>query len=120
MTNVKPLNKNIQKNIFGGSLALPMNPLYVSKKACEIEATSLIVNGKVTGMTILGLAQEIYAHACCFYGASIVKGLGVDSATVDEIHDRANPVNIDDGGDTPARVAIYALIWTLTPTIIVP
>lgn len=70
MTNVKPLNKNIQKNIFGGSLALPMNPLYVSKKACEIEATSLIVNGKVTGMTILGLAQEIYAHACCFYSAS--------------------------------------------------
>lgn len=120
MTNIKPLKKTIQKRIFGGSVSLPMNPAYLTKTACEVKATALIVSGDVTGMTILGIAQEIFAHACCYYGASVVKSLGVDSATVDDIYNRANPVDIDDGGDTPARVAAYILIWDLTPNIVFP
>ena len=66
------------------------------------------------------LAQEIFAHACCYYGASVVKGLGVDSDTVDELYNRGNPIDIEDGGDTLARQAVYLLIWELTPTIIAP
>lgn len=120
MTNIKPLNKTIQKKIFGGSVSLEMSPAYLTKTACEIKATALVVSGDVTGMTILGVAQEIFAHACCYYGASVVKGLGVDSATVDDIYNRANPIDIADGGDTPARVAAYILIWNLAPSIVAP
>ena len=118
MTNIKPINEKMQKEIFAGSIELPMSPLYLTKTACEIEAVALLVGGFVSNMTTLQLAQEIFAHACCYYGASVVKGLGVDSDTVDELYQRGNPVNIDDGGDTLARQAVYILIWELTPTII--
>lgn len=120
MTNIKPINKKMQKEIYAGSIQLPMSPLYLTKTACEIEAGALLFGGYVSDMSILQLAQEIFAHACCYYGASVVKGLGVDSDTVDELYNRGNPIDIEDGGDTLARQAVYLLIWELTPTIIAP
>lgn len=120
MKNLKPIDVTTQKNTFGGSVSLPMSPLYLTKSACEVKATSLIFNKQVTGMTMLGIAKEIFAHACCYYGASAVKALGVDSAAVDDIYSRANPVDIEDGGDTTKRQVIYELIWDLSPSIISP
>ena len=35
-------------------------------------------------MSLLGIAKEIFAHACCYYGASAIKALGVDSDAVDD------------------------------------
>ena len=120
MKNNKPIDLATQKNTFGGSVSLSMSPLYLTKTACEVKATSLIVNGQVTGMSMLGIAKEIFAHACCYYGSSVVKAMGVDSAAVDDIYRRANPVDIEDGGDTLARQVIYELIWDLSPSIIAP
>ena len=120
MKNTKPIDVTTQKNTFGGSVSLPMSPVYLTKTACEAKAASLIFNKQVTGMTLLGIAKEIFAHACCYYGAAAVKALGVDAAAVDEIYRRANPVDIEDGGDTLARQAIYELIWDLSPSIILP
>lgn len=118
MNNIKSISESIQKNTWGGSVSLPMNPIYLAKTACEAKATELVVSGQVKNMTILGVAQEIFAHACCYYGSSVVKALGVDSATVDDIYNRANPVDIADGGDTAVRVAAYVLIWNLAPNIL--
>lgn len=120
MKNIKPIDVNVQKNTFGGSVSLPMNPLYLTKTACEIKAADLILKGSVTGMTAKGIAKEIFAHACCYYGASVVKALGVDSDVVDDIYSRANPVDIEDGGDTAKRQVAYELIWTLSPSIVYP
>lgn len=114
------INVSIQKNTLGGSVSLPMNPVYLTKTACEVKATSLIYNKEVSGMTMLGIAKEIFAHACCYYGSATVKALGVDSSAVDDIYRRANPIDIEDGGDTAARQLIYELIWNLSPTIIAP
>lgn len=120
MKNIKTIDIATQESTFGGSVSLPMSPLYLTKTACEVKATSLIINNEVTGMTMLGIAKEIFAHACCYYGASAVKALGVDSDAVDDIYNRANPVDIEDGGDTWQRQVIYELIWDLSPTIIAP
>jgi hypothetical protein len=106
-----------QKSIFAGAAEVPMSPLYLTKTACEVKATALVVAGTVKNISIHAVAQEIFAHACCYYGAAIVKGLGVENATVDDIYRRANPVNIDDGLDTPKRVAAYILIWNLAPDV---
>lgn len=120
MKNIKPIDEVTQKNIFGGSVSLPMNPIYLTKTACEIKSKSLISKKEVTDMTMLEIAKEIFAHACCYYGASTVKALGVDNAAVDEIYSRANPVDIEDGGDTAIRQAVYDTIWDLAPSIISP
>lgn len=112
------LNEQEQKNLFAGAAEVPMSPLYLTKTACKVKAGELILKGEVKNMTVLLIAQEIFAHACCFYGASVVKALGVENATVDDIYKRADPVNIDDGLDTAKRVAAYVLIWKLTPKIV--
>lgn len=39
---------------------------------------------QVSDMSLLGIAKEIFAHACCYYGASAIKALGVDSDAVDD------------------------------------
>lgn len=49
-------------------------------------------------MAVKGIAKEIFAYACCYYGASIIEALG---------------------GDTAKRPIAYNLIGTLSPTIIV-
>lgn len=118
MNNFKPISEQNQKNIWGGSVALPMSPVYLAKTVCEAKAAELLITGQVKNMTTLGIAQEIFAHACCYYGSSVVKALGVDSATVDDIYSRSNPVDIEDGGDIPKRLAAYVLIWNLAPNII--
>ena len=104
------LSEKEQKSIFAGAAEVPMSPLYLTK-------TALVVTGTVKNISIHSVAQEIFAHACCYYGTAIVKGLGVENATVDDIYRRANPVNIDDGLDTPKRVAAYILIWNLAPDV---
>lgn len=107
-----------QQKRIAGVAHVAMNPVYLTKTACEVKATQLIVTGQVTGMTIIGVAQEIFAHACAYYAASTIIALGVDSDKVNEIKGRANPVDIADGGDSASRVAIYLLIWTVTPSAI--
>lgn len=114
------LGESEQKNIFAGLANVDMSPIYLTKSACEIKATTLVVSGKVKYMTILAVAQELFAHACCFYGAATVKALGVESAIVDDIYSRAERVDIADGGDSPDRIATYILIWKLAPNIIAP
>ena len=120
MEKDKLIDPTTQSNTSEDGVEVPMSPAYLTKTACEVKAATMLINKEVTGMTMLELAKEIYAHACCFYGATVVKALGVDSAIVDEIYERANPVNIDNGGDTLERKIAYELIWDLTPSIISP
>jgi len=97
---------------------ITMNRDYLSKENCKTKATTMIESGVVRRMSVLGLAQEIFAHACCYYGSSAMKKLNCNVDLIDELYLRANPVDIDDGGDTPKRVAIYKLIWSFTPSVV--
>lgn len=62
---------------------------------------------RLPDMTTLGITQEIFAHACCYYGSSVVKAPGVDGATVDDIYSRSNSVDMKDGGDNSKRIVAY-------------
>ena len=120
MKNMKPIEITTQKSTFGGSVSLPMQPIYMTKTACEIKAFSLIANEEVTGMTMLEIAKEIYAHAQCYYNAATLKALGVENDMVDELYERANPIDIEDGGDTFVRKTFYNLLWMLSSSAISP
>lgn len=118
---MRELTLEEQQNRIAGSYELDMNPLYLAKSACEVKAAQLLASGQVSNMSILGLAQEIFAHACAYYASSALIALGIDNAKVNEIKARANPVNIDDGGDPrPGMVELYAAIWIVTPSVISP
>lgn len=110
-------NEEQEKRICGVA-HVEMNPLYLAKSACEVKAAQLIATKQVTRMSVLGIAQEIFAHACAYYASSTIIALGVDSSKVNEIKSRANPVDIADGGDSANRKAIYSLIWQVTPSIL--
>lgn len=112
-------NEEQEKRICGVA-HIEMSPLYLAKSACEVKATQLIATKQVTRMSILGIAQEIFAHARAYYASSTIIALGVDISKVNEIKSRANPVDIADGGDTANRKAIYRHIWRITPSIISP
>ena len=75
----------------------------------------MLFNRLVKDMVILGIAQEIYAHAVCYYASNVIKALGIKSSMVDEIRNRANPIDIADGGDTWQRQIAFAAIWGLNP-----
>lgn len=79
MKNMKPIEITMQKSTFGGPVSLPMQPIYLTKAACEVKAAYLIVKGEVTGMTMSDIAGEIYAHTQCYYNAAALKALGVDN-----------------------------------------
>ena len=109
-----------QKQLLAGDAQVEMNPVYLTKTACEAKALQLIASGEVSGMTFLQIAQEIFAHACVYYATSLVTALGIDNATINDLKGRANPVNITDGGDTTERQLIYTAIWVAMPSVVSP
>lgn len=99
-------------------IQVPMDKHYLSRKTCKEKAKELLEKKDVCDMTELGVAQEIFAHACCFYLMDALKKLKFDSSMIEDIYKRADPVDIEDGGDTPTRVAVYKLIWAMMPLIV--
>ena len=97
----------------GGGVALNVSRWYLPRGACIAKATSLYYSGQVKGMSIYGIAKEIFAHAVCYYMTSVVKGLGISSSTVDYLRAHANPINIEDGGDSWKRQLAFQAIWAL-------
>lgn len=114
------LTEEEQEKRIAGFDEIPVSPLYLAKTACEIKAGQEIVSGKVTRMTFLEIAQEIFGHACAYYATSTLVALGVNNAQVNELRLRANPIYLADGGDSTTRKALYALIWAVTPSVLSP
>lgn len=97
----------------GGSASISVSPAYLSRSWCLGKAGELVNSGTVRGMTELGVAQEIFAHAVCYYSSWLMKLNGIDGSMVDYLHDHANPIDIGDGGDTAARQFAFREIWRL-------
>ena len=87
------------------------NSIYLSKSACLIKAGKLFFGGKVTGMGILGIAQEIYAHNYAYYLTSGLVAIGLGNDTINTLRYHANPCDIENGGDSFGMRTVYALIW---------
>ena len=95
----------------GGSTRLKTIRSYLNKNTCLAEASHLIERQIVTGMSQLQIAKEIYAHAFVKYKYSALPNWVKNMSGMKDVYNRATYVDIDDGGDTAIRQAIYNTVW---------
>ena len=88
------------------SISLDVKREYLNRKVCMDEARRLLRDGSVTGMSDRQLAGEIYFHAVAFYMSEKIGNLP-------RIRSHAETIDIDDGGDTSFRRAVYGATWRL-------
>ena len=88
------------------SISLDAKRAYLNRKVCMDEARRLLRDGAVTGMSVRQLAGEIYFHAVAFYMSEKIGNLP-------RIRSHAETIDIDDGGDTSFRRAVYGATWRL-------
>ncbi|MBU5591219.1 hypothetical protein KQI89_05530 [Clostridium sp. MSJ-4] len=106
-SNYVEIERDEMEYVDGGSCELAMDRAYLNKPVCTLKAWELKRSGAVKGMTASQIEQEIYAHAVCYYLASEVRWIPGTSWIINH----GNPINLDDGGDSQTRQAIYATIW---------
>ena len=80
---------------------------FLRKDACMEEARKIISEGRISGMSELQLAREIYSHALAFYISDKVFFLHW-------VKKYADPIDMRDGGDTPFRRFAFAASWIMT------
>lgn len=80
---------------------------FLRKDACMEEARKIISEGRISGMSELQLAREIYSHALAFYISDKVFFLHW-------VKKYADPIDMRDGGDTPFRRFAFASSWIIT------
>lgn len=114
----KKLTNQEQAVIFAGDAEFPVGKSYLNKTNCKAKAKKLKSSGDVTGMTELAIAQEIYAHAFCYYAATTLINAGISASIVKQIQAMGADIYIADGGDTAVRRAAYVLIWSITEPIV--
>lgn len=89
-----------------GKTKIDVKREYLDKDECLAEARRLLREGIVTDMSEKQLAGEIYFHAAAFYFCEKVRFLP-------RMRAHAVIINLDDGGDTRIRRAVYAAVWKL-------
>lgn len=104
------LSEDVMRAVFGG-WQQELRRDYLDKNYCLETGEFFLTMGYLKGMTSLQIAQELYAHAMVYYASNILVEAGIDLSIIREIQAHANPVDLEDGGDTWYRQAAYALIW---------
>ena len=89
------------------TLSIRVKKEFLSKEACMEAAREIVSEGKIHGMSELQLAREIYFHALAFFFCEKVSLLRW-------VKKFADPIDMQDGGDTPFRRFIFAVSWILT------
>ena len=90
-----------------GKLSIKVKKEFLKKEACIEEARKIISEGRISGMSELQLAHEIYFHALAFFLCEKVFFLRW-------VNKYADPIDMRDGGDTPFRRFIFAASWNMT------
>ena len=80
---------------------------FLRKDACMEEARKIISEGRISGMSELQLAREIYCHALAFFLCDKILPLHW-------VKKYADPIDMQDGGDKPHRRAAFAASWIMT------
>ena len=88
-------------------LAIKVRKEYLNKDMCLKEARQIISDGKIKNMSVPQLAREIYFHALVFYFCERTGLLGM-------LKKRANPIDLNNGGDLFFKRVFYAAAWILT------
>ena len=113
MKNLKVLTTENMKKVEGGKKTheVSVSGRYKNKDNCLSEARQIIDNGYITGMSELQIAQEIYAHTIIYYDADLARSLIGNEAVFVYLMIHANPVNLEDDGDSWKRRMAYTAIW---------
>ncbi len=87
-------------------LSIPAVIDFLDKKNCLAEADRIIKERKIEGMSRLKIAKEIYFHAVVFDFCMRTGNFGW-------LMKHADPVDLEDGGDTRFRRFWFDLVWRL-------
>ena len=78
----------------------------LDKDECLAEARKILAEGHINNIDEIQLAHEIRFHALAYYfceKTGLMKGMKA----------HADPIDLDDGGDTGFRRAVYAASWKI-------
>lgn len=89
------------------TLSIKVKNAFLSKDICMEKAREIISKGRISGMSELQLAHEIYFHALAFFFCEKVLLLRW-------VKRFADPIDMCDGGDTPFRRFVFAAFWIMT------
>ena len=87
-------------------VSLKMDPVYLSKDICLKKAEEIHADQSLD-MEVREMAREIYCHARFYYWFHRLEGIPI----VKRALDRADPIDMADGGDTLLRRIIFRLTW---------
>lgn len=103
---------NTMGEVGDGYVNIDMNDRFLYKSNCITHAKILIMNKYITGMTEQEIAEEIFAHAVCYYWYDPDGDVFHNNPIAKELHDHgADGIYIENNGDTKVRKAFYSLIW---------
>ena len=86
-----------------------MEEKFLNKDYC-LDKAKLIYNIKKLDMSVIDIAKELYAHAVLYYYGNKLK----DNNNLKRyIIEHCERIDLEVGGDKPARKIVYNLIWLL-------
>ena len=88
-------------------LSIKVKKEFLKKEACMEEARKIISEGRISGMSELQLAHEIYFHALAFFFCE-------RTGLMNFIKRHADPIDIRDGGDYLLMRLVFAFFWMIT------
>ena len=88
-------------------LSIRVKKEFLNKDVCMEEAIKIVSEGKISGMSELQLAHEIYFHALAYFLCDKIFFLRW-------IKRFADPIDMCDGGDKPFRKFVFASSWMIT------
>lgn len=88
------------------TMSIPVEPRFRNQEECRKEARRILEEELICGMSELELAKELRFHALVYYFCE-------STGLFPELKAHADPINLNDHGDTAFRKAAYHLLWLL-------
>lgn len=107
------MNEEEMTYVEGGSKNVAMSDKFLTKSYCTWYASMMLRRSEVSGMLDHEIAEELYAHAVCFYKYDKVALLVGIPLTYYCYSNAKDGIAIMDGGDDAIRKAFYSTVWTL-------
>ena len=91
--------------------SLPYEDALLNKQNALSKADEIIDKGLISGMSRQQIADEIFAHCCA---VRFLRKPAINKLPLAEfLLNRADPIDMADGGDYPGRKLVYRICWLL-------
>lgn len=112
--NYAVMNEDEMTYVEGGAKNVKMSTNFLDKTYCSWYAGMMLRHSEVSGMGQKEIAQELYAHAVCYYWYDPNGNFFKSNPLSKTLHEKgADGIYIDDGGDTFVRKAFYVACWNM-------